>query len=186
MLVSRACLGINVIEINIKRKGTKKSAAVSTQEYSFIHKNKRRSQIIECVRRCACFMAAGKMCHCVLPWKQIVINEELAKKAGNKINTYSNIGECSDGKNQTLDCSLLFYQLISLFTSLWCLTFALNVVLNLPTIIILDTAIMMITNISNRLLLCVELPTEFSMFVSLWGDLYSFVILRLNGGFNSQ
>lgn len=78
-----------------------------------------------------------------------------------------------------LDCSLLFYQLISLFTSLWCLTFALNVVLNLPTIIILDTAIMMITNISNRLLLCVELPTEFSMFVSLWGDLYSFVILPL-------
>ena len=136
-----------------------------------------------------------------------------------------------------LGCSLLFYQLISfhekLFTSLWCLTFALNVILNLSTIIILDTANMMITNISNRILLCVELgagwhptqslsfkttlrivqsvrmlhfyrktefaecigkqelsfinlPTEFSMFVSLWGDLYSFIILRLNRGFKLQ
>ena len=126
-----------------------------------------------------------------------------------------------------LGCSLLFYQLISfhekLFTSLWCLTFALNVILNLSTIIILDTAIMMIVELgagwhanqslsfkttlrivqSVRMLLtyrktefaeCIgkqelsflNLPSEFGMFFSLWGDLYSFIILRLNGGFNSQ
>ena len=41
-------------------------------------------------------------CHLVLPWKRVVINEEFTRKAGNKINTYSNIGECSDGKNQIL------------------------------------------------------------------------------------
>ena len=38
-VVSRACSGIKVIEINIERNGTKKSAGVSDRECSFTHKN---------------------------------------------------------------------------------------------------------------------------------------------------